>query len=299
MRIEGKVYSIDLGATNLRIGIVDQDLKIIDVVRERTTKNDPLKLYAQIRRMLDEISEKNNFPVKHVGVSLCGFVEDQKIKYLPNLNINDFDLVYHLKEDFGDDVQVYLANDANAAAFAEATYGSASEVEDSFFYTISSGIGACLVSDRKLINLAFEVGHAVFKYKNNFYEFEELLSGNGLVKLCSLNGLKIKDASEFFKLVEENKDKNDKLITQIYDDWIVNLAAFIANNQLYFNVDKIVLSGGVMKSSKLFLDDLTSITNAFIARYPVKKINFVNAKFDQDVGFIGGASVGLSLLEKK
>lgn len=293
MRVVGKVYAIDLGATNLRIGIVDQDLNIIDVIREKSTKNDALKLYDQIHRMIKALYEKNKVPVDYIGVSCCGFVEDSKIKLLPNLFINRFDLKYHLNKDFPE-AKVFIANDANAAAYAEASYGSTSEVEDSFFYTISSGIGGCLVYNRKLVNLPFEIGHHYFQYKGQFHEIEELLSGNGIVKLCALNGVEVKDASDMFNGVKNN----DKKFIQIYNDWIKNLAAFIANNQLNFNTDLIVLSGGVMKSKDIFLDDLSAVSNAFIAKYPVKRIRFVNAKFDQDVGLIGGASVGLALLPK-
>ena len=43
------VMSIDLGGTNLRIGIVDEQLNIIDVKREPTTKNDEKGLSNKFR----------------------------------------------------------------------------------------------------------------------------------------------------------------------------------------------------------------------------------------------------------
>lgn len=288
------VYAIDLGATNLRIGIVDEDLKIIDVLREHTIKEDALELYRQIKRMMTTLYEKHKVPVDYIGVSACGMVENNKVKFLPNLKIRDFDLEYHLHEDFPN-CKVYIANDANAAAYAEAYHGATSEVSDSFFYTISSGIGGCLVYNRKLINLPFEIGHFNFKYQDKFYEIEELLSGNGIVKLCALNGIKVKNAGELFEGVK-NKDPH---FVKIYDDWIKNLAAFIANNQLCYNTSLVVLSGGVMKSKDVFLEDLEKVSNAFNARYPIRKITFVEPKFDQDVGLMGGASVGLSLINQK
>lgn len=294
IKTKGLVYSIDLGATNLRIGIVDQDLNIIDVLRESTIKNDALKLYAQIRRMIDTLYEKNKVEIKYIGVSCCGLVENNKIKLLPNLHLTDFDLNYHLITDYPN-AKVYIANDANAAAFAEATFGSTTEVENSFFYTISSGIGGCLVYNRELVNLAFEIGHNYFQYKGQFHEYEELLSGNGIIKLCKLNNVEINSAQELFNKVRQ---KDEKFI-KIYNDWIKNMAAFIANNQLNYNTDLVCLSGGVMKSKDVFMEDLEKVANAFIAPYPVKKIKFVSAKFDQDVGLMGGASVGLSLMQKE
>ena len=49
------VVSIDIGGTNLRVGVVDEKLNIINVLREPTTKDDNSLLYNQIKRMLSEV----------------------------------------------------------------------------------------------------------------------------------------------------------------------------------------------------------------------------------------------------
>ena len=46
------VISVDLGATNLRVGVVNEDLSLGVVLREPSTKNDPDALYNQIKRMI-------------------------------------------------------------------------------------------------------------------------------------------------------------------------------------------------------------------------------------------------------
>ena len=62
-----------------------------------------------------------------------------------------------------------------------------------------------------------------------------------------------------------------------------------------FNLDKIVLSGGVMKSSKYFFEDLEKRANDIIATFPLKRIKLVLAKFDQDDGLMGGVSVAFAI----
>ena len=62
-----------------------------------------------------------------------------------------------------------------------------------------------------------------------------------------------------------------------------------------YNTDKIVLSGGVMKSSDLFIDDLEIKANALIERFPLKPVKIVLAQFDQDAGLMGGVSVALHI----
>ena len=285
--MSNKVISIDLGATNLRVGAVTSNGEILDVIRESTTKDDASLLYAQIKRMLSEIYSKHP-DVKKVGMSTCGLCEKGVATALPNLHIYDFKIKELIEKDFPS-LEVTIANDANCAALVEAKLGHGAKHRVTYFITISSGIGSGLVVDGELVDLPFETGHNYIGYQSRFYEFEELCSGNGLVKLAKLNGVNVKNAAEFFSLVK-NKDRK---IQKAYDSWLQLVGAHLANVQLNYNTDCIILSGGVMKSIDLFLEDLKKIVDAFIAPYPIKKVNFVNATFDQDAGLLGGASLAL------
>lgn len=241
-----------------------------------------------LSEVLNTLPEGTSLP-KTCGVSACGLVSNNHIDNLVNLHILDFDLKGLLENDFPF-LKVYIANDANCAAFSEATLGSAKNYSTSFFMTVSTGIGGCLVYNQELIDLPFEIGHMTISYKGKFHEVERLLSGNGIVNLCSINGLKISNAGEFFKKV---KDKDNEVL-KVYDEWIKQLGLLIANLQMMFATDCFVLSGGVMKSADIFTADLKEIVNAFLAPYSIKKINFVQAEFGQDAGLMGGASIALA-----
>lgn len=282
------VISIDMGATNLRVGIVSSDLEIIEVNREKTTKNNKDALVEQICRMIDALPyEKYN--VKKVGISACGLIERNYIKILPNLGIKDLDLQSVIQQKYG--FKCEIKNDANCTALAEATFGSSKDVKDSFFITISSGIGGCLIYDGEMVDLAFEIGHKLLKYNNYYEEFEKIASGNGIVKLCSDNYLIVEHAGEFFSLCKQG----DQHALQILDQWKEIVSLYLANVQMEYNVDKIVLSGGVMKSSDLFINDLELRANNLISKFPLKPVNIVLAHFDQDAGLMGGVSVALHI----
>lgn len=288
-----EVIAIDLGATNLRVGIVDENLNIIKVLREKTTKYDSDLLYAQIKRMLKEVT-KGKTNLKYVGVSACGLTSYNKIDFLPNLKISDFDLAKLIETDFPN-YKVKIANDATCSGYMESLRGCAKDDKTSFFITISSGIGCGLVVNHELIDLPFECGHNYIGYNNRYYEFEQIASGNGLVFLSKINGLEVSGGADFFQLV---RNKDIKALA-IYDTWIQIVSSFIANVQLNYNPDCIILSGGVMKSRDLFDEDIESVANAFIAPYPVKKIQIKYALFDQDAGLMGATSLALGLLEKE
>lgn len=282
------VISIDLGGTNLRIAIVSESLEIVEVVRESTTKNDKDKLFEQICRMIDSLPYEK-YGVKKVGISACGIIDGDHITLLPNLNIKDFDLNKRLEDRYG--FKVNIRNDANCTALAEASFGSTKDVKDSYFITISTGIGGCLIHDSNMVNLPFEIGHILVHYKNGYDEFEKLCSGTGMENLARSYGLEVTGCKDFFSKVEQN----DKLALEILDIWEEMVAIFIANTQMEFNVDKFCLSGGVMKSSKYFIKELEEKANKIIKNYPLKEIKIVLAEMDQDAGLFGGVSVALKI----
>jgi predicted NBD/HSP70 family sugar kinase len=282
------VIAIDLGATNLRVGIVSSNLEIVEVNRERSERNDKTVLLNQICRLIDALPYKD-YNVKKVGISACGLIEKDHVKILPNLNIRDFDLKGELERRYG--FKVEIKNDANCTALAEASFGSTKDVPDSFFFTISSGIGGCLIYNHNMVDLAFEVGHILVPYLGGVEEFEKCASGNGLVKLCKDLHLNVEKAADFFSLAA-NKDS---LALTVLEEWENIVALQLANTQLTYNVDKIVLSGGVMKSSSLFLDALEEKANKIIEAFPVKRVKIVLAQFDQDAGLMGAVSVALAI----
>lgn len=281
------VMSIDLGGTNLRIGIVNENLEILDIKREPTTKNDKEGLFSQICRMIDSLDYKK-YDVTKVGISACGLVEHDVVRILPNLGIKDFDLKAMLEKKYG--FKVEIKNDANCTALAEASFGSTKDARDSYFITISTGIGGCLIYDHKMVDLAFEIGHTSMLLDGKLVKFENKCSGNGIVKSCKELGLDIPHAGMMFEM----KDSNE-IAHKVYEEWMNIVSLFLANTQMQFNLDKIVLSGGVMKSSKYFFDELEKRANAIIADFPLKKIKLVLAHFDQDAGLMGGVSVAFAI----
>lgn len=285
------VISVDLGGTNVRVGLISSDLEIIKVNREPSIKKDKIALANQICRLISYLPYQE-YNVKKVGISACGFIENDHINHITNLELDDFDLKGEILKKYPF-FNVRIINDANCTALSEALFGASKDYQTSYFVTMSTGVGGGFIYNKNLIDLPFEIGNEIISYKGENYYLEKLLSGTGIVKLCALNSLKVNNAFEFFTLVREN----NSLAKQILNDWIRLTSEMLFNIQIIFNTDCIVLSGGVMKSQDLFFDQLIKESNILISKYPMKKINLVLAKFDQDAGLIGGASVAL-VLEK-
>ncbi|MFA6829535.1 MAG: ROK family protein [Bacilli bacterium] len=288
------VLSIDCGGTNLRVAAVDSDLNILTVRRGPTVRNDPERLYSTMKALIDEVSTEAKVPVKAIGISICGIVVHNKVGKCGNLGIEEgYDFESLFKRDFPN-AKIKIANDANCSALVESEYGATKGVLDSAFVTISSGIGLGVVHNGEMIDLPLEGGRTMMNYRNKYYEAEYLLSGNGIVRLCEMNGIEIPQAKDFFDGV---RLKDPKFI-QVYNTWIGMLGIWFGNLQLMFDCQKYAVSGGVMRSGEIFLDDLVKVANASIAGWNLHPIVLENAVFAQDVGIAAGACLALHELKK-
>lgn len=285
--MKDKVIALDLGGTNIRAAIVDENLNILKQIKDRTISDNPKLLMEKIKEFTTEVSKDYIDDVKGIGVSICGVVKNNEIGKCGNLSINgDFPLYQTLKDTYHID-NIKIANDANCSALVESRFGANKNVNDSIFITISSGIGGGLVLNKQMIDISFEVGRQIVEYDDVFYETEYLLSGNGIVRLAKMNNLYINSGKEFFDLLK-NKDSLAKVV---YEKWIRKLSLFFSNLQLLFNVEQYALSGGVMLSKDLFISDLEKIANASISTWKLHPIKLVDAQFGQDVGIMGATSL--------
>lgn len=290
-----KVVAIDCGGTNLRVAVVDKDLNVLAVRRVPSIKNDRYLLYKTMVDLIKEVTKEAGLDViPSIGVSMCGVVVHNKIGRVGNLGIdNDFDLEGLLNRDFPS-AKVLIANDGNCSALVEAEYGANKGMTDSAFVTISTGIGLGVIHNGEMIDLPLEAGRMLTEYKGKIYEYEGLLSGNGIVSLCKLNKVEIKDAAEFFNGVRE---KNPE-ITKVYNIWIKMLGLWFANIQLNFDVSQYALSGGVMKSKDVWVEDVERIANAALAPWKINRVVFKEAKYGQDVGLAASGCLGWHVLNK-
>jgi glucokinase-like ROK family protein len=96
-----------------------------------------------------------------VGVPGLVELERSNVLFAPNLNWQDLPLGLILREAF--DLPVFLDNEANLAALAEAQYGAARNHQDVLYISASAGLGGGIVRDgqiyRGVSGFAGEFGH--------------------------------------------------------------------------------------------------------------------------------------------
>lgn len=272
-----KVIALDIGGTNTRVALIDEQYNILSELIHPTVKGSTEAFLENVASTIDGCV--NDFTdVVALAMGVPGRVRyDGFIAALPNIHITNIPLADYLSHRYH--LPAYVLNDAEVAALAEANLGTYRNAKSLYFVTISTGVGGALTEHGKLVNSSYEVGHTMFDYKGETHEFEHMASGTGLVKLAAMNGLMISNAKEFFSLV---KNKNP-LATAVYKDWIKLLAEWLNMNQFNFEPEVFTLTGGVMKSADLFFDDL---------KKAAPNCHLEVCSFGQEAGLMGAAVFG-------
>ncbi|MBR3791799.1 MAG: ROK family protein, partial [Clostridia bacterium] len=139
---------IDLGGTNIGVGIVDDNGKIIAKSSVPTNaKRGYSEIVKDMARLSKKLLKENNISesdIKGVGIGCPGTVDTKEgiVVFSNNIRMENVPLGEEFKKYF--DVDVTILNDAEAAAFGE--YKINGNGADSFiFITLGTGVGGGIV----------------------------------------------------------------------------------------------------------------------------------------------------------
>ena len=163
-----KVIGVDLGGTNIRVAVLDNNGTISHTTRKKTRSE--LGYEAVIARIGDLINdvatEAGLGPDVPVGVASPGPLNPRKgiVHYTPNLpGWREVPLVEKLEKIV--DRRVTLANDGNCATLGEMRFGVAQGKQNLIYLALGTGIGGGVVTEGVLIDgkngLGSEIGHTL------------------------------------------------------------------------------------------------------------------------------------------
>ena len=159
---------IDVGGTNLRAGVVDEQGKLLSRVSQSVgTLKSPEELIRRLAELAQKAVEDAGTPenqIQSVGVGIPGAVSEGNILYTCNLPLRDVPFEQLFRRFF--DRPVYLENDANCAAAGEWLYGAGRGRKNFVMVTLGTGLGGGFILNGKLYGgggMAGEIGHMVIR----------------------------------------------------------------------------------------------------------------------------------------
>ncbi|MDR1150083.1 MAG: ROK family protein [Clostridiales bacterium] len=292
---------VDLGGTNLKVGLVDNSGIIIDKIETKTIAEREYELILEdIKNLILNLIDRNNLNISNffcVGIAIPGKIDSQKRKVIYSCNLPSLNNIY-IEEKIKKviDLKVFIENDAVCAALGENFYGSSKNYDKSFLVTIGTGIGGGFIYNKKNF-LGTEIGHHVINFDKNAEKcscgrkgcWEAYSSANALVKFFNREkeflNLKIKEAKDIFELADK---KDNYKLRYIIKEYYKNLATGLVNIINIFSPEILLIGGGISRRGENLLSMIkkTIIENVYDKETNTK---IKLAKLKNDAGIIGAS----------
>ena len=311
---------VDLGGTNIAIGIVDENYKIVlkDKVPTRTERPTS-EIIDDMANLCVSLVERLGITfddIGYAGIAAPGSIDPVNgvVRYANNIKMSNYPIADELKKRIPLK-KVYLENDANAAALAEAKAGAGKGLNDVIMITLGTGVGGGIVIGGKLYSgfnyAGAELGHTVIEANGRPCTcgrkgcFEAYSSATGLINMTKEKLAETKD-TVMWEMVggDINKTsgrtafdasrKGDKAGQEVVDMYIAYLACGLANMINIFQPEVLCIGGGVCGEGDYLLNPLKELIKANTYGYERQERNteLKIAELGNDAGIIGAASLG-------
>ncbi len=310
---------IDLGGTNIAVGIVSEDGRLLAKKSNPTgAARSEDEVIADMARTVFSLLEESGFSldeVEAVGIGSPGSVDPQTGTVFSscNLNFSNTPLADKMQTYFHK--PVYVANDANCAAWAEAKAGAAKGKQDSVMVTLGTGIGGGIILGDRLYggfnHFGGEFGHAVIQAKGETCRcgrrgcFEAYASASALIRQTKA-AAEADRQSLLWKCAEKEGKfsgrtafdaarMGDKTAQEVVDNYIEYLAVGLANIIQIFQPEVIVVGGGISHEGDALFTPLTEkvMDMAYDDSISIEKRTKIKAaELGNDAGIIGAALLG-------
>lgn len=314
---------IDLGGTNMQLGVISPEGKMLGQAKKKTKAEDGVE--SVINRIVEGINEccavANVTPqsLGGLGIGAPGVIEPVKgvVVEAVNLRWNDVPLAEMLSKRLK--LKVIVDNDVNVAVYGENRLGAGKGSKHMMGIWVGTGIGGGLILNGELhygqFNSAGEIGHTIL------FPFHPLGSrtlennasrtnvSNRIIKLINSN-YKSKLTSELgddpekwgkevkSKLIAQHYrggEREDNLVVQVVDDAAEMIAHAVANATTLLSLERVVLGGGLTEAcGKPFVERVSKAAKELIfPKVAAQGVDIVASKLEDAAGIYGAAMLAM------
>lgn len=302
---------IDLGGTNMQIGVVGSDMKMLGQAKKKTKAADGAA--AVLDRLVEGVHEAlaaaklTIKDVSCVGIGAPGAVDPGTgiVLEAVNLRWKNYPLAEVMTKRFG--IPVFLDNDVNVAVWGEHQLGSGKGSRNMLGVWVGTGIGGGLVLNGELyyghFMTAGEIGHVIALPINppGHRSLEHNCSRTAVVdqivrlvkanrkskitELCEGNYDDIKS-----KMVAKAYELGDEVVTEVIDHAAELLGIEIAGVVTLLSLERVVLGGGLTEAvGRPFVEKVERAVKHFAFPERCKQVKIVASQLEDTAGIFGAA----------
>ena len=313
---------IDLGGTNIAAGVVDEKGKIL---HKDSVKAGADRHYSEIIKDMAELAKKVTLDagfslqdVKWVGIGSPGTSDGERgvLVYANNLGFYNVPMRTEFQKHFN--IPVYLANDADCAAYGEAMAGNAKGTKSSVTITLGTGVGGGIMIDHKIINgfnsAGGELGHMVIMMDGEDCTcgkkgcWEAYASATALIRQTQQamrehpESLMWQEAGSLENASGRTSfnaaKKGDQAGQMVVDNYLRYVAVGVLNIVAIFQPEKVLIGGGISNEGDSILTPIREYVKKYDYCKTEQHTEITTAALANDAGIIGAAFLGAQYAAK-
>lgn len=302
------LFGIDIGGTTIKMGVADYSGNLIDKYEITTdVSNNGSNILSDICKSLVEYLQEKKIDyknIKGIGFGIPGPVKGNFVEVCPNIGWKGVNVEEEFLKLLPFKTKIACGNDANVAAFGEASINKATKGKNVVMLTLGTGVGGGVIINglplEGVNGAAGELGHMpvdnIHNFKcncGNFGCLETVASATGVVHLAKEY---LKDMPSSLKLYNDfeckdvfNEAKNgDALSLKVVDEVGAYLGKATALISAVLNPDAYIIGGGVSKAGNILIDSIEKHYKNYVFS-PMKNTEFMLATLGNEAGMIGAA----------
>ncbi len=309
---------IDLGGTNIAVGVVNDAYEIVATAKCKTALPRPSEeIVADMAKTAREAVANAGLTmddIASVGIGCPGTCNGDTgiVEYSNNLRFDHVPLRSMMSK-LLDNKPVFVDNDANAAALGEAVAGAAKGASSCVCITLGTGVGSGVILDGKVYNgsnfAGAEIGHTVIMVDGESCTCgrngcrEAYASATALIHQTR-RAMANHPESLMWKLSEDAKRVSgrtafdamragDPVGKQVVDTYIRYIACGLVNVINIFQPEILCIGGGICNEGETLLAPLREqIEQERYSKYCEKQTRLCVAQLGNNAGIIGAAALG-------
>ena len=301
---------VDIGGTNIKFGIIDENGKIL---LQKKIKTEPDRgsdvIVRSIIQGIDTILEKaslRHVDIRSVGLGVPGTADSNNgaVVYAPNLSWENVEIAKPIQQAIN--VPVYIVQDTRAAAWAEYLIGAGKGLRGVASVTLGTGLGCGMVFDGRIfygaLNTAGEFGHQIVELDGKLCN----CGRRGCLEAYAGGLAILRDTKqripEVYELLQKSPSKvgvhdvyqlaqeGNAQARQLTDNVVKYIGIGLVNLINISSVELISLSGGISNApAELLLDPLRQFIQDRAYVTIADKVRVCRSALGEDAPFIGAA----------
>ncbi len=309
---------VDLGGTNIKAGVLDNQNNIIATHSMKTfAQREWKEVVDDIVLTIKTVISNAKLTIDDfdcIGIGSPGAIDTQNgiVVYANNFNnwVN-IPLAKTISESLNKPVK--LSNDANCAALGEFVAGAALEYDSAVLITLGTGVGGGVVMDGKIFEgggpAGVELGHTVLSWGGERCTcgrkgcFEAYSSATALIRDAKIaaknnpNSLLMQMCNGDLnnmnaRIPFDAKYAGDEIAKELVEIYITHLGEGIVNLVNVFRPKVVLISGGISGEKEKLTDPLNEFVSKYVfAGKQIPGPPVLTATLGNNAGMVGAANL--------